>query len=38
MAWLQRIVNSGGCITREYAVGLGCLDLCIDFAGERFAL
>jgi hypothetical protein len=37
MAWLQRIVNGGGRITREYAVGLGRLDLCVDFAGERFA-
>ncbi len=38
MAWLQRIVNSGGRISREYAAGLGRLDLCIEFAGERFAL
>lgn len=38
MAWLQRIVNSGGHISREYAAGLGRLDLCIEFAGERFAL
>jgi hypothetical protein len=37
MAWLQRIVNGGGYITREYAAGLKRLDLCIDFAGERFA-
>jgi len=37
MAWLQRIVNGGGSISREYAAGLGRLDLCIDFAGERFA-
>ncbi|TGO03477.1 hypothetical protein PN36_05800, partial [Candidatus Thiomargarita nelsonii] len=37
MAWLQRIVNGGGRISREYAAGLGRLDLCIDFAGERFA-
>jgi len=37
MAWLQRIVNSGGHISREYAAGLGRLDLCIEFAGERFA-
>jgi hypothetical protein len=38
MAWLQRIVNSGGHISREYAAGLGRLDLCIEFAGERFAM
>jgi len=37
MAWLQRIVNGGGQISREYAAGLGRLDLCIEFAGERFA-
>lgn len=37
MAWLQRIVNGGGTITREYAAGLGRLDLCITFAGEKFA-
>ncbi len=37
MAWLQRIVNGGGTITREYAAGLGRLDLCIDFADEKFA-
>ena len=37
MAWLQRIVNGGGSISREYAAGLGRLDLCIDFADERFA-
>jgi hypothetical protein len=37
MAWLQRVVNGGGHISREYAAGLKRLDLCIDFAGERFA-
>lgn len=37
MAWLQRIVNGGGRISREYAAGMGRLDLCIDFGGERFA-
>ncbi|MCK5717292.1 MAG: AAA-like domain-containing protein, partial [Thiomargarita sp.] len=37
MAWLQRIVNGGGHINREYAAGLGRLDLCIEFAKERFA-
>jgi hypothetical protein len=37
MAWLQRIVNSGGRISREYAAGLKRLDLCIEFAGEKFA-
>ncbi len=37
MAWLQRVVNGGGQVKREYAAGLGRLDLYIDFAGERFA-
>jgi hypothetical protein len=37
MAWLQRIVNSGEHMSREYAAGLGRLDLCLEFAGERFA-
>ncbi len=37
MAFLQRIVNGGGYISREYAAGLGRVDLCIDFADERFA-
>jgi hypothetical protein len=37
MAWLQRIVNGGGYITREYAAGLKRVDLCIDFAKEKFA-
>lgn len=29
MAWLQRIVNGGGFIEREYAVGSGRIDLCV---------
>jgi hypothetical protein len=37
MAWLQRIVNGGGYISREYAAGLKRVDLCIDFAEEKFA-
>ncbi len=37
LSWLQRIVNGGGYIRREYAAGLGRMDLCIEFAGERFA-
>ncbi len=43
MAYLQRIVNGGGYIDREYAAGSGRIDLCIrwplpDSAVERFAL
>ncbi|HDS15891.1 MAG TPA: hypothetical protein ENN66_04625 [Proteobacteria bacterium] len=37
LAWLQRIVNGGGYISREYAAGLGRLDLLIEFREERFA-
>ncbi|MDM8562283.1 ATP-binding protein, partial [Candidatus Marithioploca araucensis] len=37
IAWLQRIVNSGGHVNHEYAAGLGRLDLCIEFADEQFA-
>jgi len=31
MAWLQRVVNGGGQVKREYAAGLGRLDLYSDF-------
>ena len=40
MAYLQRIVNGGGYIDREYGVGRGRIDLCVrfphlDVAGKR---
>jgi hypothetical protein len=35
MAFLQRIVNGGGTIEREYAAGRGRIDLMIDFGGRR---
>jgi hypothetical protein len=38
MAFLQRILNGGGQINREMAVGRGRTDLVIDFGGERFVL
>ena len=43
MAYLQRIVNGGGYIDREYAVGSGRIDLCIRWplangTVQRFAL
>jgi hypothetical protein len=38
MAWLQRIVNGGGRISREYALGRGRLDLLVEVGGERFAI
>ncbi len=34
MSWLQRIVNSGGRVQREYATGLGRMDLCVEFGGK----
>ncbi|RJQ24540.1 hypothetical protein C4565_09550 [Candidatus Parcubacteria bacterium] len=37
ITWLQRVVNGGGIISREFAAGLGRLELCIDCRGERFA-
>jgi hypothetical protein len=36
MAWLQRIVNGGGYIRREYAAGLGYIDLVIEFGPDKF--
>jgi hypothetical protein len=38
MAWLQRIVNGGGRIQREYAAGSGRIDLIIEFEGEKFVI
>lgn len=42
MAYLQRLVNGGGTIQREYAVGSGRIDLCVSWplpsgGQERFA-
>jgi hypothetical protein len=37
MACLLRIVNGGGTVTREYALGRKRIDLCVEFAGESFA-
>lgn len=37
-AYLQRVVNGGGRITREMALGSGRLDLCVEFRGQRYAL
>ncbi len=36
MAWLQRLVNGGGTIHREYALGRKRLDILVEFAGEKF--
>jgi len=35
MAYLQRVVNAGGRIQREFAVGTGRADLVVDFGGVR---
>ncbi len=35
MAFLQRVVNGGGQIHREYAAGTGRVDLCVKLAGAR---
>jgi hypothetical protein len=34
MAFLQRAVNSGGRIEREYATGRGRMDLAVEYKGE----
>jgi hypothetical protein len=33
MAFLHRVVNAGGTIDREYAIGWGRMDLCVRYAG-----
>jgi hypothetical protein len=38
MAFLQRLINGGGRIHREYALGSGRMDLCVEYAGDKFAL
>jgi hypothetical protein len=38
MAFLQRIVNAGGEIIREMAVGSGRVDLLVKFGNQEFAL
>ena len=38
MAFLQRVVNGGGRISREMALGSGRLDLCVEHKGHRYAL
>jgi hypothetical protein len=36
VAWLQRIVNGGGYIRREYAAGTGFVDVVVEFKGDKF--
>lgn len=35
MAFLQKVVNGGGQIQREFAAGSGRVDLCVEMAGAR---
>jgi hypothetical protein len=38
MAFLQRVVNGGGSVEREYAIGRGRMDLCVRYAGETLGI
>ena len=38
MAFVQRVVNGGGRVTREFAAGRGAIDLLIEYGPERFVL
>jgi hypothetical protein len=37
-AFLQRVVNGGGRVHREFAAGRGAMDLLVEFGPDRFAL
>jgi len=37
-AFLQRVVNGGGQILREYASGRGRMDLCVIYANEKYPI
>jgi hypothetical protein len=38
MAFLQRVLNGGGRIDREYAAGRGRMDLYIEYKGEKYII
>jgi len=38
MAFLHRVVNAGGTLEREYAIGTGRMDLCARYGGETLAI
>jgi hypothetical protein len=38
MAFLQRVLNGGGQIEREYAAGRGRMDLCVEFRGQTWII
>ena len=37
-AFLQRVVNGGGHVHREFAAGRGAMDLLVDYGPDRFAI
>ncbi len=38
MAFLHRVVNGGGRVERELAIGSGRLDLCVEYGGDRLGI
>ena len=38
MGFLQRVVNGGGTVSREFAAGRGAVDLLVEYAGERHVI
>jgi hypothetical protein len=38
MAFLQRVLNGGGQIEREYAAGRGRMDLCVEYHGRMYII
>jgi hypothetical protein len=38
MAFLQRVINGGGHIDREYAAGRGRMDLAVEYAGKWYII
>jgi hypothetical protein len=38
MAFLQRVINGGGTITREMALGTGRLDLCLNYQNKKYQI
>ena len=38
MAFLQRVLNGGGNIEREYAAGRGRMDLCVEYKKHRYII
>lgn len=38
MGFLQKVVNGGGRVTREFAAGRGALDLLVEYGADRFVV